>query len=344
MKHLDVLHEIKNNDIKPVYLLYGEESYLTRQVEEAIINAILGPDERDMNLTIFNQDPSVQDLTGMIETIPFMGGKNVIVVRGTALLKARKGNTDSEEQRAGGNDDLLIKTFSNMPEYSHVVLSTTEKVDKRRKLFKIIESGGRAVEMLPLKLNDVKGWLNGKLTALNKKMAPDAIEHLLGALSLMPQISLGFLDNELEKLALYSSGKVITLRDAEQVLASIPEVSVFAMIDALSQKQTGKALELLNEQLAAGDHPLRILALLVRQVRMLWQAKELGAQRLDSKTLAALLGVPPFIGEKIVRQSRNFSASALKQALLALAVTDFELKVGKADRTAIEKIIIEMCI
>jgi DNA polymerase-3 subunit delta len=198
--------------------------------------------------------------------------------------------------------------------------------------------------MSPLKLSDIKVWLNSKLTAMNKKMAPDAVEHLLGALSLMPQISLGFLDNELEKLALYSSGRVITLDDAEQVLASIPEVSVFAMIDALSQKQTAKALELLNEQLAAGDHPLRILALLVRQVRMLWQAKELTGQSIGGRTLAATLGVPPFIGEKIARQSRIFSSNSLKQALLALAVADFELKVGKADSTAIEKIIIEMCI
>lgn len=343
MNHLDILSEIKTKNIKPVYLIYGEETYLSRQIEEALIAAILTPEEREMNLAVFNQDPSPQELVGLIETIPFIGGKNVIVIRDTSLFKARKG-INGDEDNQSGNDDILINVFSNMPEYSLVVFTTTEKVDKRRKLFKVIESYGRAVEMLPLKTNDVRPWLNSKLASLNKKMAPDAVEHILGAVALMPQISLGFLNNEIEKLALYSGRQVITLADAEAVLATIPEVSVFVMIEALSRKQITKALELLNEQLRAGEHPLRLMALIVRQVRMLWQAKELILQGIDGRRLAPSLGVPPFIGEKIARQSRNFSVSALKKALLELAAADYNLKVGKADGSVLERIMIEMCL
>lgn len=344
MNYTDTLREIKNKQIKPVYLLYGEENYFIRQVEKAVIDAVLTQDEHDMNLIIFNQDPSFTELAASIETIPFLGGKNVIIIRGTSLFKARKGsNTDDDRPNSGSTDEQLIALLSDMPDYCHLVMSTTDKVDKRRKLFKVVESNGAAVEMVPFKVGDVRGWLNTKLVSINKKMAPDAIEHLMGALALMPQISLSFLDNEIEKLALYSSSRVITLEDTEQVLASVPEVSVFALIDALSQKQTAKALELLNQQLSAGDHPLRILALLVRQIRMLWQAKEMAGYGIDGRTLAVSLGVPPFIGEKFVRQSRNFSDTALKQALLALADGDYELKAGRSDNIALEKIIIELC-
>lgn len=343
MNHTDVLREIKSKQIKSVYLLYGEEVYFTRQVEKAIIDAVLSPEERDINLVVFNQDPALQELVTLIETIPFVGGKNVIVVRGTSLFKARKGSNDDEQPSSGSNDEHFIGLLGNMPEYSHLVMSTIEKVDKRRKLFKAVESNGAAVEMAPLKLGDVKGWLNSKLASVNRKMTPDAVERLLGAFALMPQISLSLLDNEIDKLVLYSRNRVITLEDTEQVLASIPEVSVFALIDALSQKQIAKALELLNQQLTAGDHPLRILALLVRQIRMLWQAKDMAEQGIDARTLATSLGVPPFICEKIIRQSRNFSGNALKQALLALAAADYEFKAGKADNIVLEKIIIELC-
>lgn len=343
MNHSDVLNEIKANKIKPVYLLYGEEVYLSHQVEEAIINAVLAPDERDMNLAVFNQDPSPQELMALIETIPFMGGKNVIIVRGTSFFKARKGNSDGEEIQVSGSDDALISILGNIPEYSHLIFSTSEKVDKRRKVFKVVETNGRAVEVAPVRLGDVRDWLHGRLAQMGEKMTADAVEHLIGAISVMPQISLGFLNNEMEKLALYSSSKTITISAVMNILSSIPEVSVFAMIDALSQKQVSKALELYNEQLAAGDHPLRILALLARQVRLLWQAKELVLAGGDGRILASRLGVPPFVGDKLVRQSRNFQASSLKQALLSLAAADYDLKAGKADGVILEKIIIEIC-
>lgn len=342
MNYSEIMLQIKKGQIQPIYLLHGEETFLIRQIENAVVNTVLLPEERDMNLVILNNDPAPKDMANLIETVPFMGGKNVIVVRGTALFKARKGSNEEGEPLVE-SDEQLLNIFSSMPEYSCIIFSTTEKVDKRRKIFKAAEKNGAVVEVAPLKPNDIRGWLSTKLSEINKKMSPDALEHLMGAVSVMPQISLGFLDNELEKLALYSKGAVITLRDLSEVLSSIPEISVFAMIDALSQKQAAKALSLLNGQLATGDHPLRILALLARQVRLLWQAKELGAQGYDGRNAASALGVPPFVGEKMLRQSKNFSINTLKQGLLALAAADYEFKAGKADSVILEKLIIDMC-
>lgn len=342
MNYSEVMLQIKKGQIQPISLLYGEETFLIRQIENAIVNSVLLPEEKDMNLIVLNNDPSPKDMANLIETVPFMGGKNVIVVRGTALFKARKGSNEEGESLVE-SDEQLVKIFSSMPEYSCIVFSTVEKVDKRRKIFKAVEKNGVTVEIAPLKANDVRVWLNTKLAEINKKMSADAVEHLMGAVSVMPQISLGFLDNELEKLALYAKGSLITFEDLSQVLSTIPEVSVFAMIDALSQKQAAKALGLLNGQLATGDHPLRIMALLARQVRLLWQAKELASQGYDGRSAALALGVPPFIGEKMLRQSKNFSTSTLKKGLLDLAAADYEFKAGRADSVILEKLIIDMC-
>ncbi|MDR3565220.1 MAG: DNA polymerase III subunit delta [Negativicutes bacterium] len=174
-------------------------------------------------------------------------------------------------------------------------------------------------------------------------MAPDAVEHLLASVSLMPQISLGFLDKELEKLALYSTNNIISRKELTEIMAAVPEVSVFAMLEALSQKQTGRALKLLEEQLSAGENAIRLLALLTRQVRMLWRSRELADQGLSSSHIAEQLGVPPFVGEKLLRQSHAFSATRLKETIQALAEADWHLKSGRADKFVLERIIIEMC-
>lgn len=337
--YINVLDQVRQGLLKPVYLIHGEEVYLARQLEQAIVNAILAPADKDMNLNIINGDPALQELAGLIETVPFFGEKNVIVVRNSGLFRSRKGSAESENDHT---DERLLKVLASIPGYSHVLFITADKADKRRKLYKNIEKLGAVVEVAPLKPRDVKLWLPTKLNELGKRMAPEAIEYFLSIVSVMSPISLGFLDHELEKAALYTDGKVITKADLNETLAAIPEISVFSMIDAISVKDTPKALLLFGEQLAAGEHPIKILSLLGRQVRLLWQARNLSAGGCSASQIAGELGVMPFIAEKIVKQCRGFTEPVLKAALLGLAEADRNLKSGRTTSVALEQIIIEM--
>ncbi len=344
MSYIDVLGQIKKGQIKSIYLLHGEEVYFIRQIEQAVIKAVLAPDEMDMNLVILEREPAVNELRALIETVPFMGGKNVIVVRGTSLLRSKKKESNEEDEIGDKGDDHLLELIANMPDYVHVILSTTDKVDKRRKLFKMIEKYGAAVEVSHLKVKDVRGWLTAKLAELNKKMSTDAMEYFLGIVSMMPKVSLGFLHNELEKAALFTANKaVISKQDLSEIMSAIPEISVFSMIDAVSQKQVGKALQLIGEQLHAGEHPLKLISLLVRQVRMMWQMKEMLTEGYGSREIADKLGLVPFIAEKMIKQSRDFTLQTLKETMMALATADHHLKSGKANSMILEEIIIRMC-
>lgn len=344
MSYVTVLEEIKKGVVQPIYLLYGEENYFIREIEQGVVKAVLSPDELDMNLITLERDPSVNELLALVDTIPFMGGKNVILVRGTGFFRAKKAGASEETTGTDTADERLLQMVANFPDYVHIVFSTTEKVDKRRKLFKMVEKHGSVVEVAHLKAKDVRGWLQIKLGELNKKMASDAMEYFLGIVSIMSKISLGFLHNELEKIALFTGKKnIITQQDLIAMMSSIPEISVFAMIDAVSQKQVGKALQLIGEQLQAGEHPLKLISLLARQVRMMWQGKEMAERGYGSRDIAEKLGLVPFIAEKMLKQSRNFTTAVLKKTTIALATADHELKTGKANGMVLEEIIIGMC-
>ena len=344
MSYVAVLEQIKKGQIKAIYLLYGEETYFIRQIEQAVIKAVLTPEEIDMNLITLDREPTENDLMALIETVPFMGGKNVIVVRGTSLFRPRKAGSSEETHLVDSTDDRLLELVANMPDYTVVIFSTIDKVDKRRKLFKMVEKYGVAVEVAHLKAKDVRGWLNAKLMELNKKMTRDGIEYFLGIVSLMSKVSLGFLHNELEKIALFTGKKnVISQQDLVEIMSAIPEISVFSMIDAVSQKQVGKALQLIGEQIQAGEHPLKLIALLARQVRMMWQAKDMAERGCNSHDIAGKLGLVPFIGEKMLKQSRNFTVEILKGTMVSLATADRDLKSGRANPMVLEEIIIAMC-
>ncbi|HWR42772.1 DNA polymerase III subunit delta [Sporomusa sp.] len=345
MDYKAVLTAIKQNKIAPSYLIYGEETYHMRQVEQALINCVVAPEDRDMNLIVFESDPPVAELVNTIETIPFLGGKNLIIVRNTALFSAgRKSSSEEAQDKADPSTERLLNLFGNMPSYSHVVFITTDKADKRRKIYKSLEKNGLVLEAAPLKGKDLRGWLTERLAELKIKMATDAQEHLLAAVSMMPQVSLDFINNELEKVILYTADKtLITRQDLLQILSAVPEVSIFAMVEALSQRQTPQAIALLREELAAGEHPVRILALLARQIRQLWQVKELLNKGYGSREVAESLKVPGFIGEKLAKQSRVFNGAKLKAAMLSLAAADRDLKSSRTGPVVLEKIIIELC-
>lgn len=347
MSYTALLEKIKQGTVSPVYLLYGEETFFVRKIEEAIINAVVAPENRDLNLIMYERDPEMAELVSVIETVPFMGGNNLIVVRDTALFRPGRKTSEDNQEDPGGHDSSiqrLISIIEDFPPYSHLVLIAGDKVDKRRKLFKLIEKVGTIFAAEPLKAKDVRGWVTNKMAEMNKRLSPDALDHLLAVTSIMPQVSLAFLNGELEKLVLYVRERtVITKDDLTAVLSSVPEVSAFALMDAIILKQTSKALHLLTEQLAAGDHPLRIIALLARQVRMLWQAKEWTNVGYNPRSIAEKLGVPPFVGEKLVSQGANFTNAQLKQTVLAIASADRDLKSSRTTNVVLERIIIELC-
>ncbi len=341
MDYATLQKELKAGKIQPVYLLHGEEPYLFREYQKKILDSLLTPDEQAMNLTTFDQDPSLAELTSLAESLPFFGGRNVLLVRNTRLFSATKGGRT--EEKPPRKDEDLVRFLQTIPEQTVVLFISYEKVDKRRKAFKkLIELGG-VLEAAPLKGRELKSWLESQIAGLGKKISSAALDHILTAVSLMSHASLAYLEQELTKIALYLGDRMeITRSDVEQLLANVPEISVFVMIDAMSQKNARLALSVLEEQLATGQAGLRILALLARQVRQLYQAKVMIEEGMGSKEISSRLKLPPFVTDKLIKQSRAFQVAQLKNALGMLSEADRELKLSQG-LISLEKIIIFLC-
>ena len=111
---------------------------------------------------------------------------------------------------------------------------------------------------------------------------------------MMQTIDLGYLDQQLDMVAMYSRDRRISRAELVSVFAGLPEVSVFALLDAVSQRNVRRALALLRRQLADGTYFTVILVLLTRHVRQLWQAQVLQAKGIRGKALAKQLELNPY--------------------------------------------------
>jgi DNA polymerase-3 subunit delta len=356
----------KEKKTPQVYLFFGEESFLIAQKTSAVVNRLVGPAERDMNLISLNADPAVGELLHLTESAPFFGDHKVVLIHNSKLFQAsrrkaaenddsgddEKAETENEtetNETADSTDPRLLQLITNMPEYSTLIF-TAMKADKRRKIFKLIAEKGQVQELNPFRPHEdreVKLWLEDLLTVQGKRMSRDAMDHLLAILSTMSQIPRSFLASEIDKAVLFAGKEpVISKSMLEAVMAAVPEISAFAMTDALARRSVSQALGRLEELFVGKEPPLKTVGLLAYNVRRWWQVRQIIDRQGTEAEMMAALGAKSgssFMARRTISQSRAFRDSALKQALLTLAEANVAIRSGGDPRPFLERVIIELC-
>ncbi|MGO5131603.1 DNA polymerase III subunit delta [Mitsuokella jalaludinii] len=345
MKYGEFMMHLKKDGLRHLYLLAGEEHYYIEKALETLLGKLFQTvQERQDGLQRFQGDADPAVLAGSIEQAPFFAPQNVILVQDVPWFRSsKKGGEGKEAEEKDKRLAALMQVLSDMPPYSYIIFVVNYHVDKRRKLTKLVEKHGQFLEAEPLRPWTIQEWLQGKLQSLNKEMDRDAYAYFAGAVSMMQQISLSYLDKEFDKLALFSREPRITKAELMEVFAGIPEVSVFSLLDAISARDAGKALLILHRQLADGIYFTVILSLLTRHVRQLWQARALQQQGVRGKALAKPLELNPFIAERLGRAAMKFPEAVLKKAMLQLIDADYYLKTGQAGEEVLEEAVIGLC-
>ena len=335
---------LQKSELKHVYLLAGEEHYYIEKAREKLFAQLFAsPQEQAGALQKLTGVLDTDDLVGLIETAPFFASKNVLLLQDTSLFKENKEEGDSKKPGKDKKMERLLATLADMPEFSYVIFVQNGKADKRRKLYKAIEKCGAVLEADAVRAWNINDWLQGKLQSMNRDMDREAMAYFSGVVSTMQTISLEFLDKEFDKLALFTKERQITKDLLTKVFAGLPEVSVFAMLDAISERKAKKAMQLLRRQLNDGTYFTVILALLTRHVRQLWQAQTLQKQGIRGKALAKPLELNPFIAEKLGRAAMQFPEAVLKRNMLELIDADYFLKTGQAGEEVLEHAVIDLC-
>ena len=73
-----------------VYLFYGEEGLLIRQMANKVIEAALAPEDREFNLISMESDPGIPELLNLVESAPFFGDYKVVVIRNSKFFQAAR--------------------------------------------------------------------------------------------------------------------------------------------------------------------------------------------------------------------------------------------------------------
>ncbi|MBN1470300.1 MAG: DNA polymerase III subunit delta [Syntrophaceae bacterium] len=155
------------------------------------------------------------------------------------------------------------------------LIFTAEAVDKRKKLYKIISDAGVVKEFAKVKQEVARKEILQKhvhklLNESGKKMSPAAWMILGRKTGFDFRRSM----SELEKLISFVGDRtLIDKDDVEEAVGRTKEDDIFALTNALSEKNQLAALNALQNLLDQGIHHLMILTMISREIRLLLQAR-----------------------------------------------------------------------
>ena len=322
MKSLN--EDLKTGQLNSVYLLYGEEAYLKKQYKDKLKNAMVSPDD-NMNYAYYEgKGINVNEVIDLAETLPFFAERRLIVLEDTGFFK----NASAE----------FADYIKDMPETTSIIFVETE-VDKRGKLYKAVQAKGRAVELGRQDENTLIRWVASNVKQEQKQISENTVRYFLAKVG----TDMENIQRELEKLFCYTLDKdCIATEDVEEICTTQITNQIFDMVNAVADKKQRKALEFYNDLLALKEPPMRILALLTRQFKLLLEVKTMDKLGYGRKEIAEKAGINPFVVGKYQAQAKAFSEKELRQIMEDSVETDEAIKTGRlADTLGVELFIMK---
>ena len=319
---------IKSGQVQGAYLFEGVEENIKSATLAALRKAILPEGLEELNESLMDA-PATDAIIAACETLPFMADKRLVLVREHPALAGR-----------ADADDTLVSYIPQVPDSAILVFLCRGKADARKKLYTAIKKANGVVTFAPLTDAELNAWVVKTFAGLGKSCSPQ----VASVLTFTVGTDTALLRSEIGKLAgLAGDRDTVTEEDVRAVATRSVECTVFEMVDAVVAMQQGKAFQLLRDMLTTGSDRLGILAMLLRQFRLMQHIKIMQYEKLNPAEIKQRLGVAPFAAERCLRQASGYTGGQVKRAVQICLDAEYNVKSGQWNQEgALEKAMLEI--
>jgi DNA polymerase-3 subunit delta len=322
--------------IMPIYLYWGEDDFAMNQAITSIKEEILDSDWIQFNFDKIAGDTEDNIQTGLMQvmTPPFGSGHRLVWLNETNICQSCSEDLWTE----------LKQTLPQIPETSHLLLTTSKKPDARLKCTKLINQYAQVQEF-----SLIPPWqteaLSQKVQAVAKAnqvlLTPQATKILVNCVGNDSRL----LWQELQKLAIYQGDSQIPIEEETvTALVNVSNQNSLQLAQAILQGNTAQALTLITNLISLNEPALRIVATLIGQFRT-WTIVKIMIEsgEKDGEKIASLanIGNPKRI--YFIRQEiKMVSAHQLLATLPLLLELELSLKTGAEPLSTLETKVIEL--
>lgn len=311
--------ELAAGDIRPAYLVVGEEPLLRDDALALLRGAVLTAGTEDFNFDRLD-GASPAALLDAVGTLPVMAERRLVWLR-----EPEAGRGDSKALL-----DAVALLVADLEGRSDVVLVVSaEKADRRSRWTRAFRDPAAEVRCDPPRRGrELGAFLREE--AARQGVALDSDAAALLAERVGPQLLL--LRGEIAKAALLAGpGERVRREHVAAGTCDVAEEPIWDLTDAIGDGRSADALCSLAKIVAAGAAPPQVLGALAAHFRKLLRVRSGGAA-----------AGPPFVVQKLERQSGRYTPRRLRACLRAIHETDLALKGAGAlgPELAIERLVI----
>lgn len=315
-------------ELKPVYLIFGDEELLLERALHRLRERVAQVADLDFNFQAFDGEHSdPYEIIGAANTLPFASERRLVVVRGVDRMPA--------------SDQGILAEYATDPAETACLVLVAQKLRKDSKLYKAVHAIGGAAEYTAPRKGEYPTWVAKDLAARGRYIEPDAAALLVRAVGR----DLRRLETEIGKIVAYVGDRTeISRADVESVVALSAPPSIFDFLNAMSARECGTALGLLEQIIDGGEEMLKIHAMTVRHLRTLVSVRALIDRGVDRGGLMREVGMADWQARQAAEQARRFEPAELRTALGAAAELEARMKSGRGEpRYEFEVWLIDLC-
>lgn len=323
-----------------IIFLYGNDTYRCRaKLNELKAKYIAEVDKNGQSIIAINGEKAeIKEIMEAVAAPSLFARKRLVIIEnilGNKNLLAPVfeifDKLSKQEKKADNKDDNIIIFYDEI---------SGEKMGKN-KLFNFLLKQKFVQQFKPLSNTETANWIKREVLARGGNISLRSANILAGLVG----NDLWQISNDIDKLISYRLAQSRQLSGAETAveinsgdIAAMAkgkfDENIFALTDAISQKNKPEAIRLLEEELDNGLAETVLLHMITRQFRILLQVKEALALGQSARKIAGELKLHPFVVQKSANQARNFSLEFLKSVFSHLIKLDRRLKTGQGELRA----------
>jgi DNA polymerase-3 subunit delta len=331
MNALAWLSESGQQPVRSAYAVFGDDSYLIRESIKALVRAVFPGEESDATISRFaGATTALAAVLDEVRTLPFFSRQRLVIVEEADpfISKYRK----------------ELEAFVEHPRGPGILLFQSKQWLATTNLAKLVNKIGLSIDCSGPREAELAGWLiQLARTRDDAKLDADAARLLVELVG--PEA--GILAAEVEKLAVYAGdSKRIERQDVAKLVGAGRVETIWKALDAATTGQGRVALEHLDNVLAAGEHPVGLLAAMSSSLLKLHHAGQLRTARVNLDEACRIAGIPVFAAEKTRRQHAHLGPSRVDQLPTWLLQADLDLKGGSSlePRVVLEQLLIRLAL
>ncbi len=327
------------------YLLHGLDEFASAEFVAELQTQMGDPTTASLNTTVFDgRTVTLNDVQAACGAMPFLAAQRLIIVEGwlTRLLARGEDGEDDSGRGAGAKEAQaeLAAYLPEQPDTAWLVLVEKRELPEKNVVLKAAAGQPWALTRkfdLPQGEALVK-WILARAKAEGGTFSRPAAQALAEA-----EDNPRALGQEIVKLLTYVAfTRPVEVADVAALTSASSEARIFDFVDHLGQRQGALAQRELH-QLLEKEEPLYVLSMIVRQFRLLLQARELVEARRTEREVAQALGLHPYPAGKLYAQAQHLALPALEHIYRRLLECDIDMKTGRAEPSvALDTLVAEL--